>query len=256
MATPSTSPVQVRYIYALAGAARLVSLKIVLLDPGPPVRICCPPFVSVRSIYILSVNKQSTPGRAQFGGGAGRGWELVPAPGPRPYELGLGQRARPAGRPVPHSSLCNTTSVQNQWSHPKSPSLPGINRSKSHARGQKHCLWGCAGLWRVLWGRSQRPLPSPGRYLAAEGAVLSKTNCPTSAGLAPPGHRMARERLQSAPPAGTQAVGRCQLLFMYRVSVGFFRWADFGFLVRWSWFEPKAAYTHLLTQRKCRLLTF
>ena len=35
VATPSTctSPVQVRYIYALAGAARLVSLKIVLLDP-------------------------------------------------------------------------------------------------------------------------------------------------------------------------------------------------------------------------------
>ena len=51
-------------------------------------------------------------------------------------------------------------------------------------------------------------------------------------------------------------MGRYQLLFMYRVSVGFFRWADFGFLVRWSWFEPKAAYTHLLTQRKCRLLTF
>ena len=114
-----------------------------------------------------------------------------------------------------------TTSVQNQWSHPKSPSLPGINRSKSHARGQKHCLWGCAGLWRGLWSRSQRLFPSPGRYVAAEGAALYETNCPTSAGLAPPGHRTARKRLQSAPPAGTQAVGRCQLLFMYRVSVGF-----------------------------------
>ena len=33
VATPSTSPVQVQYIYALVGAARLVSLKIVLLDP-------------------------------------------------------------------------------------------------------------------------------------------------------------------------------------------------------------------------------
>jgi hypothetical protein len=134
--------------------------------------------------------------------------------------------------------------------------MPGINRNNAHASGQKHCLWGCAGLWRGLWGRSQPPVPSPGRYLAAEDAALSETNCPTSAGLAPPGHRTARKRLQSAPPAGTQAVGRCQLLFMYRVSVGFFRWADFGFLARWSWFEPKAAYTHLLTQRKCRLLTF
>ena len=57
--------------------------------------------------------------------------------------------------------------------------------------------------------------------LAAEGAVLSKTNCPTSAGLAPPGHRTARKRLQSAPLAGTQALGRGQLLFMCRVSVGF-----------------------------------
>ena len=90
--------------------------------------------------------------------------------------------------------------------------------------------------------------------LAAEGAVLAKTNCPTSAGLAPPGHRMARKRLQSAPPAGTQALGGGQLLFMYRVSVGFFRWADFGFLARRSWFEPKIAYTHLLTQRKSPLL--
>ena len=106
----------------------------------------------------------------------------------------------------------------------------------------------------MLWGRSQRLVPSPGRYLAAEDAALSKTNCPTSAGLAPPGHRTARKRLQSAPPAGTQAVGRCQLLFMYRVSVGFFRWADFGFLARRSWFEPKMAYTHLLTQRKSPLL--
>ena len=97
-------------------------------------------------------------------------------------------------------------------------------------------------------------LPQPGRYLAAEGAVLAKTNCPTSAGLAPPGHRMARKRLQSAPPAGTQAVGRCQLLFMYRVSVGFFRWADFGCLARRSWLEPKMAYTHLLTQQKSPLL--
>ena len=106
----------------------------------------------------------------------------------------------------------------------------------------------------MLWGRSQRLFSSPGRYLAAEGAVLSKTNGPTSAGLAPPGHRTARKRLQSAPPAGTQAVGRCQLLFMYRVSVGFFRWADFGFFARRSWFEPKMAYTHLLTQRKSPLL--
>ena len=30
----------------------------------------------------------------------------------------------------------------------------------------------------------------------------------------------------------------------------------FRLLARWSWFELKAAYTHLLTQRKCRLLTF
>ena len=72
--------------------------------------------------------------------------------------------------------------------------------------------------------------------------------------LALPGHRMARKRLQSAPLAGTQALGRGQLLFMYRVSVGFFRWADFGFLARRSWFEPKMAYTHLLTQRKSPLL--
>ena len=134
--------------------------------------------------------------------------------------------------------------------------MPGINRSNSHARGQKHCLWGCAGLWCVLWGRSQRLVPSPGRYLAAEDAALSKTNGPTPAGLALPGHRTARKPLQSAPPSWDTGLGRCQLLFMHRVSVGFFRWADFGFLARWSWFEPKAAYTHLLIQRKCRLLTF
>ena len=99
----------------------------------------------------------------------------------------------------------------------------GANRQcKSRARGQKYCLWGCAGLWRVLWGRSQRLFSPPDRYLAAEGAVLAKTNCPTSAGLAPPGHRMARKRLQSAPLAGTQALGRGQLLYMHRVgSVGF-----------------------------------
>ena len=30
----------------------------------------------------------------------------------------------------------------------------------------------------------------------------------------------------------------------------------FRFFAAWSGFEPKAAYTHLLTQRKCRLLTF
>ena len=90
--------------------------------------------------------------------------------------------------------------------------------------------------------------------MAAEGAVLGKTNGPTSAGLAPPGHRMARKRLQSAPLAETQALGRGQLLFMYRVSVGFFRWAGFGFLARRSWFEPKMAYTLLLTQRKSPLL--
>ncbi len=104
------------------------------------------------------------------------------------------------------------------------------------------------------WGRSQRPVPSPGRYLAAEGAALFQTNCPTSAGLAPPGHRMARKRLQCAPLAGTQALGRGQLLFLCRVSVGFFRWTDFGFLARRSWLEPKMAYTHLLTQRKSPLL--
>ena len=90
--------------------------------------------------------------------------------------------------------------------------------------------------------------------MPAEGAFLFKTNGPTSAGLALPGHRMARKRLQSAPLAGTQALGRGQVLFMYRVSVGFFRWADFGFLGRRSWFEPKMAYTHLLTQRKSPLL--
>ena len=133
--------------------------------------------------------------------------------------------------------------------------MPGINRSNAHARGQRHCPWGCAGLWHVLWGRSQGPVPSPGRYLAAEGAALFKTNGPTSAGLALPGHRMARKRLQCAPLAGTQALGRGQLLFMlYRVSVGFFRWADFGFLARRSWLEPKMAYTHLLTQQKSPLL--
>ena len=77
-------------------------------------------------------------------------------------------------------------------------------------------------------------LPQADIYLAAEGAVLGKTNCPTSAGLALPGHRTARKRVQSAPLAGTQALGRGQLLFMYRVSVGFFRWADFGFLARRS----------------------
>ena len=130
----------------------------------------------------------------------------------------------------------------------------GLNCCNAPARGQKHCPWGFAGLWRVLWGRSQRPVPSAGRYLAAEGAALFQTNCPTSAGLAPPGHRMARKRPQSTPLTETQALGRGQLLFMYRVSVGFFRWADFGFLARWSWFEPKTAYTHLLTQRKTPLL--
>ena len=88
----------------------------------------------------------------------------------------------------------------------------------------------------------------------AHWCMDGRTNCPTSAGLAPPGHRMARKRPQSAPPAGTQALGGGQLLFMYRVSVGFFRWADFGFLGRRSWFEPKMAYTHLLTQRKSPLL--
>ena len=62
----------------------------------------------------------------------------------------------------------NTTSVRNQLSHSKSIRMPGINRSNAHARGQKHCLWGCAGLWRGLWGRSQPPVPSPDRYLAAE----------------------------------------------------------------------------------------
>ena len=105
-------------------------------------------------------------------------------------------------------------------------------------------------------GRSQGLFSSPGRYLAAEGAVLGKTNGPTSAGLALPGHRMARKRLHEAPPqlGHRPAVGRCQLLFMYRVSVGFFRWADFGFLARRSWLEPKMAYTHLLTQRKSPLL--
>ena len=114
------------------------------------------------------------------------------------------------------------------------------------------------GLWCLLWGRSQRLVPSPGRYLAAEqdAPALSKTNGPTSAGLAPPGHRTARKRPQSVPPAGTQALGGGQLLFMYRVSVGFFRWADFGCLARRSWFEPKMAYTHLLTQRKSPLLPF
>ena len=40
---------------------------------------------------MLSVKKQSTPGRAQFGSSAGRGWELVPAPNPRPSELGKGK---------------------------------------------------------------------------------------------------------------------------------------------------------------------
>ena len=97
-------------------------------------------------------------------------------------------------------------------------------------------------------------LPQADMWPLRARAALYETNCPTSAGLAPPGHRMARKRPQSAPPAGTQALGGGQLLFMYRVSVGFFRWADFGFLARRSWFEPKMAYTHLLTQRKSPLL--
>ena len=171
-------------------------------------------------------------------------------------QLGGWQLEEGLGGVVPAGVWVGTTSVQNQWSHSKSTRMPGINRSNLHARGQKHCLWGCAGLWRVLWGRSQRLFSSPCRYLAAEGAVLSKTNGPTSAGLAPPGHRMARKRPQSTPLTETQALGRGQLLFMYRVSVGFFRWADFGFLARWSWFEPKTAYTHLLAQRKTPLLPF
>ena len=71
------------------GGARTVSQ-----GPGhwPPrrTRLSC--------FFMLSVKKQSTPGRAQFWGGAGRGWELVPATGPRPYELspwakGRGRRA-------------------------------------------------------------------------------------------------------------------------------------------------------------------
>ena len=59
---------------------------------------------------------------------------------------------------------------------------------------------------------------------------------------------------KAPPPTGTHALGRGQQLFMCRVSVGFFRWADFGFLARRSWLEPKMAYTHLLTQRKSPLL--
>ena len=108
----------------------------------------------------------------------------------------------------------------------------------------------------VGYGAAPSPqfLPQADIWPLRSHAALSETNCPTSAGLAPPGHRTARKRLQSAPPAGTQAVGRCQLLFMYRVSVGFFRWADFGCLPRRSWLEPKMAYTHLLTQRKSPLL--
>ena len=49
-----------------------------------------------------------------------------------------------------------TTSVQNQWSHPKSPSLPGINCSNAHATGQKHCPWGSSPL--VLSGVSSSSL--------------------------------------------------------------------------------------------------
>ena len=154
-------------------------------------------------------------------GGRGRrreasGEPFGPSGAPKTFPLYRGEKPL-AGKEIINS----TTSVQNQLSHPKSTRMPGINRSKSHARGQKHCLWGCAGLWRGLWSRSQRLFPSPGRYVPAEGAFLFKTNGPTSAGLAPPGHRMARKRLQCAPLAGTQALGGGQLLFMYRVSVGF-----------------------------------
>ena len=144
-----------------------------------------------------------------------------PRGGPMSYGSSCQSSYNPRSGPPSNSSGSRTTSVQNQLSHPKLASLPGLNCSNAHATGQKHCPWGCAGLWRVPWGRSQRPVPSPGRYLAAEGAALFKTNGPTSAGLAPPGHRTARKRPQSALPAGTQALGGGQLLFMYRVSVGF-----------------------------------
>ena len=135
-------------------------------------------------------------------------------------------------------------------------SLPGLNCSNAHATGQKHCPWGCAGLWHVLWGRFQRPVPSPGRYLAAEGAALFKTNCPTSAGLAPPGHRTARKRLQSAPPSWDTGRGSLPAALHVPCVRWIFPLGRFRLLARWSWFELKAAYTHLLTQRKCRLLTF
>ena len=134
--------------------------------------------------------------------------------------------------------------------------MPGINRSKSRARGQKRCPWGCAGLWRGLWGRSQRLFSSPGRYLAAEGAVLNKTNGPTSAGLALPGHRQnGKEAAPKRPPSWDTGRGSLPPAALHVPCVRWvFRWTDFGCLPQRSWLEPKMAYTHLLTQRKSPLL--
>ena len=56
---------------------------------------------------------------------------------------------------------------------------------------------------------------------------------------------------------GAWALGRSQLVLMRRMSVHFS--VDpvcIRFFAAWSRFEPKAAYTHLLTQRKWRHLTF
>jgi len=98
-------------------------------------------------------------------------------------------------------------------------------------------------------------LPQADIWPLTEGAALFKTNCPTSAGLAPPGHRTARKRLQSAPPSWDTGRGSLPAALH---NVPCVRWifplGRFRLLARWSWFEPKMAYMHLLTQRKSPLL--
>ena len=59
-----------------------------------------------------------------------------------------------------------------------------------------------------------------------------------------------------AQAGGERGPGRSQLLAMCLMSVDFSVEPISAFSLRGRGFEPKAAYTHLLTPRKCRLLTF
>ena len=110
------------------------------------------PLGAFKLFFILSVHIQCIPGRARFGDSAGRGWELVPAPGPRPYELGLGQRARPAGRPVAHGSLSKVSS----GTEPKAQRL-NIALRRTAAPTGSTTLCNCEGFWRVHEYRVQAP---------------------------------------------------------------------------------------------------